>query len=58
MILGDVPLTVRSRLEYRIIRYDDNPEVHKQGYFIDYFSGESDGREHRLQVGLEGACDA
>lgn len=57
MILGDVPLTVRSRLEYRIIRYDDNPEVHKRGYSIDYFSGEGDGKQH-LQVQVACVCDA
>ena len=57
MILGDVPLTVRSRLEYRILRYDDSPEVHKRGYSIDYFSGEGEGKQ-RLQVRVGCVRDA
>ena len=57
MILGDVPLTVRSRLEYRILRYDDSPEVHKRGYSIDYFSREGEGKQ-RLQVWVGRVCDA
>lgn len=37
VLLGDVPLTVRSRLEYTIIRHSDTK---KRNLSIDYFSGE------------------
>lgn len=46
MIRGDVPLTVRTRLEYHIIRYSDNAE--DDDAFLNMVSGRKE--TPKLQV--------
>lgn len=50
MIAGDVPLTVRCRLEYRIIREDTPEKAPRRGLSIDYFSGDIVRAEPKLKV--------